>query len=201
MKSKREYNIIGRTEQGRVPIGKVTLEQGRELTRGEVYKTWSQVGLITIESDTLLYLYRNAKNDLMYLMYISGYFYPIHGRVLDMQGDIKLVEGKTAYFIDKNKKVKKIHRCYKYFVSMLDSYARDTMLVFKCTDRVQAEIVRDNAYFRGDMVYISVNKYIPHMSGKTITAEIYTKDTAPLWYEIGFFNKQLTSKIQSNKEG
>jgi len=185
MKSKREYNIIGRTEQGRVPIGKVTLEQGRELTRGEVYKTWSQVGLITIESDTLLYLYRNAKNDLMYLMYISGYFYPIHGRVLDMQGDIKLVEGKTAYFIDKNKKVKKIYRRYKYFVSMLDGYDMRCLLVFKCTDKVQAEIVRDNACRRGDMRHVSVKKYVPRMREKTI--EVFTIDTNPLWYTAGAF--------------
>lgn len=197
-------NIIGRTLEGRYPIGRITLEQGRIYTgQADHYKSWDKVGLVSVQAkggvyEDLVTLYRNGKNQLMYMVYKSGSFYPIIGRVLKLEGNVNLVNDGKAYYIDQSDgRVKIINRRYKFFTVMFDSYD-DAMLVFKCTNRVDAEIVFDNAIRRGCMNTVRVLKNIPHMTGSSIKVVFYTKDTNPYWYEIGAFSN---STKQANKEG
>ena len=163
------------------------MEEGRPCGLTDTYKTWDKVGLISIQStnygqcEVLTTLYRNSKKQLMYAYYTSGYFYPIVGRVLKLEGNVKLLYMNKAYYIDQdNGRVKKIQRRYKYFVITYDRYDL-TQLVYKCKDRVQAEIVTDNVNARDDFAGARVLKNIPNMSKKATV--FYTKFSNPMMYD------------------
>jgi len=204
------HNIIGRTEEGRYPIGRVTLEQGKPCGLVDTYKTWDRVGIVSIQStkrgqcEEVLNLYRNSKKQLMYECYVSGYFYPIVGRVLQLDGKANLTYMDKAYYIDINDgRVKQIRQCYKYFVVTYDKYDL-TQLVYKCTDRVQAEIVTDNINARDDFGGARVLKNIPNMSKKVTV--FYTKFNDSLMYDptaiSNFRQYKFNSEYAShNKEG
>jgi hypothetical protein len=82
-----------------------------------------------------------------------------------------------------------------YYVTMTDQFmsgwggaeGRKSKLVFECADRMEAEIVAENARLRSEMKYINITTTKPHYSVKTAHTSWNTKEDAPNWYVYRYF--------------
>lgn len=85
----------------------------------------------------------------------------------------------------------------KYYVTMNDTFMsgwgraenKINKLIFECDSYKEAEIVADNARYRGDMKYININHSKPRYSGTRYLVQEKTKADYPNWYVPNYFYK------------
>lgn len=79
----------------------------------------------------------------------------------------------------------------KFYVTMTDKFmsgwgmAEDKInkLVFECKDFKEAQIVRENAEVRPEMIYINICEKIPYYKQSAYYTSFKTKNEASYWYE------------------
>ena len=62
-------------------------------------------------------------------------------------------------------------------------------LIFVCDSYQEAEIVADNARYRGDMKYININPTKPQYNRTRYLVQEKTKADYPNWYQKNYFFK------------
>lgn len=85
----------------------------------------------------------------------------------------------------------------KYYVTMNDTClsgwrhaeGKINKLIFVCDSYQEAEIVADNARYRGDMKYININSTKPQYSRTRYLVQEKTKTDYPNWYQKNYFFK------------
>lgn len=83
----------------------------------------------------------------------------------------------------------------KYYVTMTDKFmsgwgcasGKINKLVFECDSYKEAEIVAENAGYRGDMKYININYTKPRYSGSRYLVQEKNKEEYPSWYIRNYF--------------
>jgi len=83
----------------------------------------------------------------------------------------------------------------KYYVTMTDKYmsgwgraeGKINKLIFECTSRQQAEIVKENAQARDEMKYINIVTTKPYYNSNRYYPQVKTIEEYPNWYKEGCF--------------
>lgn len=83
-----------------------------------------------------------------------------------------------------------------YYVSVIDTFmsgwgkaeGKTNVLVFECDTKVEAEIVVDNAFNRGDTGEVMMYEERPEFDEKKYFVQTKTKEDYPSWYRDGYFS-------------